>query len=241
MAHRVVSLRCKIRSLTERSGQLPASTLTNSVAVAVPASASVVTAAFTGTVTSAYDNIGLFGDVVPCCGNPAYNSDSYTAIFLFDTSLGSGNTSNIVGGISVYGGTASSLSSPALSATVTVNGHTASIDGSYFSSFYYDPSHLLNTSTNVSNAPIGGNTNYSLVEIFNNNPFPTAGFNLTYPDPPPTNASGNCCYVSVVATIANVTVSTTPLPSTWLMLLSGFLGLGFLAYRGTKKNAVATV
>ena len=31
----------------------------------------------------------------------------------------------------------------------------------------------------------------------------------------------------------------TPLPSTWLMLLSGFVGLGFFAYRGTKKNAVA--
>jgi hypothetical protein len=29
----------------------------------------------------------------------------------------------------------------------------------------------------------------------------------------------------------------TPLPSTWLMLLSGFVGLGFFAYRGTKKNA----
>jgi len=25
--------------------------------------------------------------------------------------------------------------------------------------------------------------------------------------------------------------------STWLMLLSGFVGLGFLAYRSTKKNA----
>src|SRR5665647_3927988 len=32
MAHRVVSLRRKIRSLSERSGQVPASTLTNSVA-----------------------------------------------------------------------------------------------------------------------------------------------------------------------------------------------------------------
>jgi hypothetical protein len=34
--------------------------------------------------------------------------------------------------------------------------------------------------------------------------------------------------------------AATPLPSTWLMLLSGFLGLGIFAYRGTKKNAVAT-
>jgi hypothetical protein len=35
-------------------------------------------------------------------------------------------------------------------------------------------------------------------------------------------------------------VSTTPLPSTWLMLLSGFVGLGFFAYRGMKKHPVAT-
>ena len=34
-------------------------------------------------------------------------------------------------------------------------------------------------------------------------------------------------------------VSATPLPSTWLMLLSGFAGFGFLAYRGTKKSSAA--
>jgi hypothetical protein len=34
-------------------------------------------------------------------------------------------------------------------------------------------------------------------------------------------------------------LSTTPLPSTWLMLLSGFVGLGFFAYRGTKKGSAA--
>jgi hypothetical protein len=39
----------------------------------------------------------------------------------------------------------------------------------------------------------------------------------------------------------NIEISSaaTPLPSTWLMLLSGFVGLGFFAYRGTKKNAAA--
>ena len=31
----------------------------------------------------------------------------------------------------------------------------------------------------------------------------------------------------------------TPLPSTWLMLLSGFVGLGFLAYRGKKNRSAA--
>ena len=32
---------------------------------------------------------------------------------------------------------------------------------------------------------------------------------------------------------------TTPLPSTWLMLLSGFLGLGYVAHRGSKKRSAA--
>ena len=31
----------------------------------------------------------------------------------------------------------------------------------------------------------------------------------------------------------------TPLPSTWTMLIAGFVGLGFLAYRRTKKNTAA--
>jgi hypothetical protein len=31
--------------------------------------------------------------------------------------------------------------------------------------------------------------------------------------------------------------AATPLPTTWLMLVSGFVGLGFFAYRGTKKNS----
>ena len=33
-------------------------------------------------------------------------------------------------------------------------------------------------------------------------------------------------------------LTTTPIPSTWLMLLSGLVGLGFFAYRGSKKGAV---
>ena len=36
-------------------------------------------------------------------------------------------------------------------------------------------------------------------------------------------------------------ISTTPLPSTWTMLIAGFVGIGFFAYRGSKRNAVALV
>jgi hypothetical protein len=51
--------------------------------------------------------------------------------------------------------------------------------------------------------------------------------------PPSFNAGINISSESLTATTA------APLPSTWLMLLSGFVGLGFFAYRGSKKNVVA--
>lgn len=34
-------------------------------------------------------------------------------------------------------------------------------------------------------------------------------------------------------------VGATPLPSAWTMLIAGFLGLGFFAYRGSRKSAAA--
>jgi hypothetical protein len=40
-------------------------------------------------------------------------------------------------------------------------------------------------------------------------------------------------------TFGSITPGTTPLPSTWTMLIAGFLGLGFLAYRGSKKGSAA--
>jgi len=42
--------------------------------------------------------------------------------------------------------------------------------------------------------------------------------------------------------IGNVAVvGATPLPSTWTMLIAGFLGLGFFAYRGSKKKNGAAI
>lgn len=46
------------------------------------------------------------------------------------------------------------------------------------------------------------------------------------------NASGAISYTGMGS------LTTTPIPSTWLMLLSGLVGLGFFAYRGSKKGAV---
>jgi hypothetical protein len=66
---------------------------------AMPSQASTVTVNYTGTVTAAFDNFGIFGIDAPCCNNPSYVGDSFAATFVFDTSLGSGNTSILPGGI----------------------------------------------------------------------------------------------------------------------------------------------
>jgi hypothetical protein len=61
----------------------------------------------------------------------------------------------------------------------------------------------------------------------------------------PSTSSGNIDFLATVlasnqaSAIDSLSVTATPLPSTWLMLLSGFVGLGFFAYRGTKKNSAA--
>jgi hypothetical protein len=55
------------------------------------------------------------------------------------------------------------------------------------------------------------------------------------------NLNGGYCTVDLSTTISYTGASATPLPSTWLMLLSGFAGLGFFAYRGPKKNTAAFV
>ena len=47
--------------------------------------------------------------------------------------------------------------------------------------------------------------------------------------------NGYDCYSPTPLT-ANATVSAVPLPSTWAMLLIGFAGVGFMAYRGSRKH-----
>lgn len=46
-------------------------------------------------------------------------------------------------------------------------------------------------------------------------------------------------YYKITEGTGSYSIAAVPLPSTWLMLLSGFVGLGFFAYRGTKRNVAA--
>jgi hypothetical protein len=52
--------------------------------------------------------------------------------------------------------------------------------------------------------------------------------------------SGTEHYDVVGSTLfSNESVAATPLPSTWTMLIAGFIGLGYFAYRGKKDRSVS--
>jgi hypothetical protein len=62
--------------------------------------------------------------------------------------------------------------------------------------------------------------------------FTTTGGNLVFSDAAtPDQNQGNI--------LDNVVLSTTPLPSTWTMLIAGFIGLGYFAFHGSKKGSAA--
>ena len=53
-------------------------------------------------------------------------------------------------------------------------------------------------------------------------------------------ASGNSWFPELDVTTSSLSVTPTPLPGTWTMLLAGLFGLGFVAYRGSKKMPIAS-
>jgi hypothetical protein len=51
--------------------------------------------------------------------------------------------------------------------------------------------------------------------------------------------TASCNNTSGFYALTSIEFTATPLPSTWTMLIAGFVGLGFLAYRGPKKGSAA--
>jgi hypothetical protein len=67
--------------------------------------------------------------------------------------------------------------------------------------------------------------------------FAATGGKLEFADNGPSDQQGNILD-NVVLTTSNGAV-VTPLPPAWTMLIAGFVGLGFFAYRGGKKESAA--
>lgn len=93
---------------------------------AASAEAATMKAVYTGTVYSSYDQTGVFGEA-----DTSLDGLSYLLTFIYDTALGNRNTLpgyyDEVSGGEVY----SASTDPILSAKLTINGKSFSVDGSY--------------------------------------------------------------------------------------------------------------
>jgi len=217
--------------------------LTTTFSDVVPASAELVTVSYFGTVTSAFDNFGIFGSAAPCCNNPTYVGDSYEAVFVFNTNLGSlsgipgEGAFNLYGGSNVFPGGATGaypngLSSPDVSAIVIVNGVSNSMSGSYDAGLIYNPADPGRPTVLIALASTTpGDTNGITAS-------PTVSNWSSYDGCVPGCAYGQSSDFNASITSYQMSFSATPLPSTWIMMLTGLAAMGLIGWR-RKRNAQA--
>ena len=233
----------------------------STVTLCSQASASIIDVVYSGTVNAGgTDSLGIFNQGVAVDTN-AYAGQSYQAEFRFDTTLGA-DLHNVnpgyyaqgqVGGPGWTGDPSGNTTNPALLATVTINGVTTSITLDHVS-YYALVSAGLSFSA-VSHAADGYSspTTFSLssMQISRNNSF-FANFPILGPvvysvDPQLDNVEAlyrsvsDLGSTSIFASIDTLTISpfaeAVPEPSTWAMMLGGFLCVGFLAYRRRNESA----
>jgi hypothetical protein len=197
---------------------------------ALPASAETLT--FTGTVTgdTEYNMFGVSGG-----GNNTFLGDTFTDTFQV-------NTANGIAYISpgyyqeYYGGSGYGFSSP-VSSTATFGGQSLSFAGSYFAYAFGGDSAYGG----------GGLEQFETEDYYDYNSASIEGVS-GYPSFQSGTGTGGSAYLSlsnggndgyVYANITSVTASAVPEPSTWAMMLAGFAGLGFVAYRKTKNERMA--
>jgi len=223
------------------------------------AAADLVQVTFTGTVSSSADPGGVFGCTAMCsqADNP-FNGYSYTATYFFSTTAEAIYTSADGNQINLLGG---SEDSPNLTPVVTMDSVTIS-DGAVTYTYHIDTgengSLLLVTNNGVPNGD-SGSLPYTLVakvsddagdEIYSTVTSSTLPFSITQ-DFGPLRASpgyselalgcnGSCPdFIFADLTVTLTDLSTVPEPSTWMLMLIGFAGLGAVGYRNVKSGRSA--
>jgi hypothetical protein len=212
--------------------------------ISTSASADIVTETWTGTVSSGVDNAGFFGGT-------NLTGAAFTATYTFDTNI-SGVVNNPPG-FFIEGGSASTSGhlSPAISASLLINGQTFDVPNVNPSDFLSELSAVnLNAVTPFQAFAVvvpgsdGSDLQNSIFTQDPNAPVLTSlATPFTYTYVPVGNSSNLSSFVFGLddLTLANNTVTLTdavPEPSTWAMLLLGFAGIGFMAYRREVKASI---
>jgi hypothetical protein len=199
------------------------------------ASAEIVTATFTGSVTSVFDTDGGLP--------PASEGDSLVATYVFDLDNATGST------LIPTGGEISGVYGPFVTATLSVNGVVSNPLPGFTSGELTGETQVFDTGSIVGASLLG--TGMSFLSTVTGTDFswpltlPPTGFSYD-----PTDADQTQTFLSdnngdvLEADISNVTIAVTvtpppavPEPSTWVMMLVGFAGVGFVSYRNTRRTA----
>jgi hypothetical protein len=201
--------------------------------------ADIVTETYTGTVMGT-DYAGYFGTA----GSDLSNA-TFTATYVFDTNH-SGSTQDSNNFIKSTRGF--NLNSPAISASLAINGQTLifATNGIYYSELLAQ--NLATSGHFQSFAQVHSNSGADLSNyIYTNDPnapdltLLTTPFSYTLNTQYIYDNSNPFQYWSDNLTLLPTTVTLTdgvPEPSTWAMMILGFAGIGFMAYRRKSKPAL---
>jgi hypothetical protein len=228
--------------------------------IASPAFADMVDVTFTGTIFSVnYDQLGIFGPYLTSGDN--FPGAAYTETLVFNTALG--NVDNGAGSVSAYGGAEYGVVSPAISASVTINGHTASIQGLYYGDFYVCSScgsggtgelyfQAIDKSDNGSTTTTNNTSVFiSLAARHLPSPIPSplsyntsagdtgeATVNFDRAADNPIFGDNSTHFEALLTGVSLSSVASVPEPSTWAMMILGFAGLGFMTCRRKAKRTL---
>jgi hypothetical protein len=208
------------------------------------AAAAIMDVTYTGTVSSGTDYLGVFGTA-----GANLTGSSWVATYTYDTSLGYLSSSSSL--YQLYGGSAYyyAPTSPVLSSMVTINGVGKAVDASYSGQVYGSNngsvSQQFHTAENSSSGQFeklnNGIYNYngslpaSITTPFTHTVNSSDAYHLGY-----YNSKNGTVYDYISANLETLTVSehvaAVPEPSTWAMMLLGFAGVSFAAYRKKKRG-----
>lgn len=164
---------------------------------------------------------------------------AFTAKFSFDTST-TGLSEKVSGPFENYlqGGSFLGTNSPALSASITINGITETFVNPNLFGFIYGWNHGVNSSQIHQAAVANDVFLYARIEAKNAALPATIDLPFTYTVQDGDNAQGSFQTASAKGKL-NITSMTetveeipaVPEPATWVMMILGFCGLGCMAYR----------
>jgi hypothetical protein len=213
------------------------------------ASAGPVTATYQGFVSGGYDQFGVFG-----AANIDLTGDAFTTVYTInDAALGATTYSD--SNVSyIYGGVGFGSLAPAVSAVVTINGHSLSIAGNYEGEAYQSTSasdYLVDHFANSAIAP-GTNAEAQNYVLSVSDPFTTSGdyhtplFHQVQPGDSSfgevlvyNESTGYSLDVALTNTSVSISgLTEVPEPASWAMMIFGLGCVGVQLRRRTTNVAL---